>query len=202
MTNEITRDRVAILLLAAGSSSRMRGRDKLLEDVDGQPLLTRMVSRAMETGMPVFVTVPRASHPRANAAHGANVLAVQDAESGMAASIRAGIAKMPPNVQAVMIVPSDMPDLETSDFIILFKAMGGSTGIIRASDSQGIPGHPVLFPRRYFAELQALTGDNGGREVLRRHADHVITVPLSGTRALTDLDTPEAWEQWRRARSR
>ena len=56
---------IPILLLAAGSASRMRGGDKLLEDVHGAPCLQVMAKRALATGQPVLVTLPSSDHPRA-----------------------------------------------------------------------------------------------------------------------------------------
>ena len=102
---------IAILLLAAGASSRMKGRDKLMEEVDGQPLLTLMCRRAALTGLPVYVTLPGPSHPRAAATGDAIQVPVPDAAEGMSASIRRGTAALPDDTQAVMILPADMPEI-------------------------------------------------------------------------------------------
>ncbi|MFW8592938.1 nucleotidyltransferase family protein [Cribrihabitans neustonicus] len=192
--------RTAILLLAAGASSRMRGADKLMEDVDGQPLITRMCRRAALTGLPVFVTLPGLSHPRAAAIRGATPVAVPDAAEGMAASIRRGVTALPGETDAVMILPADMPEITTQDMMQLAARQGGpQSPILRASAQDGTPGHPVLFPRRCFAALQALEGDQGGRSILA--GEEVLKIPLPGNRALTDLDTPEAWAKWRESRA-
>ena len=64
MTTNVSQD-LPILILAAGQSSRMRGRDKLLEEIDGVPLLRRQVDMARAAGLgSVFVTVPEVPHPR------------------------------------------------------------------------------------------------------------------------------------------
>ena len=65
--------------------------------------------------------------------------------------------------------------------------------IWRGGTTDGTPGHPALFPRDLWDDLQAVTGDEGGRSVLKRHADRVRTVPLPGRMAVLDLDTPEDW---------
>ena len=59
-----------------------------------------------------------------------------------------------------------------------------------------MPGHPVLFGRRFFEALAGLTGDRGAREALREAGDFVTEVPTAGQRALVDLDTPEDWAAW------
>jgi CTP:molybdopterin cytidylyltransferase MocA len=81
----------------------------------------------------------------------------------------------------------------------LMMALGTKApdAILRAAGEDGRPGHPVLFPADLLPELAALTGDTGARSVLARHGPRVHLVPLSGARALTDLDTPEAWAAWR-----
>lgn len=190
---------IAILLLAAGTSSRMEGRDKLLEEIDGEPLLSILCRRAARTGLPCYVTVPNHSHARVSATGTATVISVPDAAEGMAASIRTGIAALPDKTEAVMILPGDMPDLESQDLAYIATHFHGDTSpILRAAGSDGTPGHPVLFPRRYFADLLRLTGDQGARSLLTQ--EPVEYIPLHGDRALVDLDTPEAWAAWRAAR--
>ncbi|WP_291734588.1 nucleotidyltransferase family protein [Leisingera sp. F5] len=187
---------IAILLLAAGASSRMQGRDKLMEDVDGQPLLALMCRRAALTGLPVFVTLPSKAHPRAAATGSATPVPVPDAAEGMAASIRRGIAALPEQTQAVMILPADMPEVVTQDMLRLAAHFHGEDSpVLRAASEDGTQGHPVLFPRRCFAALNSLSGDQGARSILT--SEPVQMVPLPKNHALTDLDTPEDWAAWR-----
>jgi len=186
---------IAILLLAAGASSRMQGRDKLMEDVDGQPLLTLMCRRAALTGLPVYVTLPSSKHPRATAIGMATPVPVPDAQDGMSASIRRGVAALPEKAEAVMILPADMPEIETQDLLKIAAHFHGVTSpVLRATAADSTPGHPVLFPRRCFEALQNLSGDQGARSILK--GETVQTIPLPGRHALTDLDTPEDWAAW------
>ncbi|WP_027258761.1 nucleotidyltransferase family protein [Leisingera aquimarina] len=187
---------IAILLLAAGASSRMQGRDKLMEDVDGQPLLALMCRRAALTGLPVFVTLPSKAHPRAAATGSAIPVPVPDAAEGMAASIRQGIAALPEQAKAVMILPADMPEVTAEDMLRLAAHFRGEDSpVLRAASEDGTQGHPVLFPRRCFAALKSLSGDQGARSVLK--SEPLQLVPLPKSHALTDLDTPEDWANWR-----
>ena len=201
---------IAILLLAAGASSRMAGRDKLMEEVDGAPLLSRICRRAALTGLPCYVTVPSLAHPRVAATGTASVIEVPDASEGMAASIRTGVAALPRETEAVMILPCDMPDLETQDLLHLAAHFHSPVShspvshsrdgaVLRATASDGTPGHPVIFPQNCFAALSQINGDQGARAGLA--APEVELVALPGKRAVTDLDTPEAWARWRAARN-
>ncbi|KUP93926.1 nucleotidyltransferase family protein [Tritonibacter horizontis] len=195
---------LAILLLAAGASSRMRGGDKLLEDISGRPLLTHLIREARATTLPVWVTLPALDHPRAAAASDARRVVVPDAAEGMAASIRRGVAALPATTQGVLLLPADMPELTCDSFLALADRFDGPEGpILRATgtdaDGEIRPGHPVLFPHRCFAALTALRGDTGARAVLQ--GERVQLVPLPAAQALTDLDTPEAWSAWRHRQS-
>jgi molybdenum cofactor cytidylyltransferase len=56
----------------------------------------------------------------------------------------------------------------------------------------GKRGNPVLWSRRFFPDLMALEGDVGARTLIGRYGEAVIEVPMTGTAALVDVDTPEA----------
>lgn len=193
----------AILILAAGASSRMRGGDKLLEQVAGQPLLRQMLERALAVAQgPVLCTLPGPDHPRLSclAGLGAIPVAVSDPSEGMGASIRAGIGALPADTSAVMILPADLPELTADDLAVMLRAAQQQPdAILRAVDSTGQPGHPVIFPADLFAALSDCRGDSGARAVLRAHEGRLIPVPLPDRHATTDLDTPEAWAAWRAA---
>lgn len=195
---------VAILIPAAGFGRRMRGADKLLLEVDGIPLLRRSVMRALDTGSAVVVTLPHDNSDRLDAIADlpATVISVADPNLGMSRSIVLGVQKIKDACDGLMVLPADMPDIETSDMIAVinrFQDIGGQH-ICRATTQDGATGHPVVFPKSDFPALLALSGDEGGRSVLGA-ADHIERIPLKGNRALTDLDTPEAWDDWRRNRT-
>lgn len=187
-----------ILILAAGSSSRMRGADKLLELVDGRPLLARQAAMALATGRPVTVALPPDRPLRAKALQGLAVdcVTIPDAAEGMAASIRGGVAALPAG--AVLVLLADLPELTTADLLALIAAAGDHPGqIVRAGTQGGEPGHPVIFPEARRPALLALTGDSGARDLLRREAQGTRLIALPARHALTDLDTPEDWARWR-----
>lgn len=191
----------AILLPAAGASSRMGGRDKLLEIVDGQPLLVRQALRALATGAPVYVTTRQDRPARIAALDALNVTQVHvaDPDHGLSASLRAGVSALPANVTDLMVLLPDLPDVETADLRAMIAAQISAPGKIqRATAQDGTPGHPTVFPRKFFADLTTLTGDTGAEALLRREG--FIPFPLLGNRAITDLDTPEDWARWRAAR--
>lgn len=188
-----------VLILAAGRSSRMGdGRDKLLEDVDGVPLLQLMRERAEAVAGRVLVCLPGPEHPRVACLGGVEPVWVPDADEGMSASIRRGVAVLA-DAGEVMILPADMPELEATDLAKVWAAHRPGA-ITRGASAEGVPGHPVIFPQDLLRELQELRGDEGARSVIVRHRARVQLVPLPEEHALTDLDTPEAWAAWRARR--
>lgn len=197
-------DPIPIILLAAGQSRRMRGTDKLMQQVGGEPLLRRMARIAREAGIgPVLVALPPPPHPRHQALAGLDVqcLAVPDAAEGMNASLRRAVAALPKGAGAVMIVLSDLPDLTAQDLKTVAQAIEDhpQSLIWRGATEDGKPGHPVIFARALIPELAALGGDGGAQTVIRRHKDRITLIPLPGRRARLDLDTPEDWADWRAA---
>ena len=197
---------VPILLLAAGQSRRMRGRDKLMQPVSGAPLLRVMARRACAAGLgPVIVALPPAPHPRHDALKGLPVtpVPVPDAAEGLSASLKRALAALPNDAEAAMILLADLPDLSAEDIKSIAQAVETKANALiwRGATAEGQPGHPVIFARALFPELAELTGDSGAQAVIRRHADRVALVRLPDRHALNDLDTPEDWAAWRAAQT-
>lgn len=178
----------------------MRGDDKLLQSVDGEHLLHRMARLACAVTNRVLVCLPLSAPNRVAALNGLPVTQVPVADSalGMAHSLRTGIAALPKNCCAVMVVPADMPEITQNDFeTVLEQHKNNPDRILRGCSETGRAGHPVLFPYSFFGHLLTLSGDTGAREVLKAHANMVTLVSLPGNHALVDLDTPEEWDSWR-----
>lgn len=191
--------RVLILLPAAGASSRMRGRDKLLEPVRGQTLLRDRVGMALDLGLDVLVTLPPDRPARADtlqdlASPSLYLMTVSDAATGLSASLRAGATwARDRGYTGLMVVLPDLPDLVTADMKTVLQAHDPKS-ISRATAQDGTAGHPVIFPTAILPALCHLVGDAGARDILRTYP--VRHVALPGRRAVTDLDTPEAWAAW------
>jgi CTP:molybdopterin cytidylyltransferase MocA len=191
-----------ILILAAGASSRMGARDKLLEPVDGVPLLTRLAAEALRSGCPTTVVLPPDRPLRQEALAGLPVRQViaLHARDGMAESLKSGLLDLP-EAADVLLVLADLPEIGAEDLMAMIRAHAAHPErIIRATSQAGMPGHPVLFPARLRPALLRLKGDQGARDILRTEADQILPLPLPGSRAVTDLDTPEDWAAWRALR--
>jgi CTP:molybdopterin cytidylyltransferase MocA len=195
---------IPIILLAAGQSSRMGGIDKLMQPINGIPLLARSARTASAVG-PVIVALPPEPNPRYGALDGMDVqiVPVRDAAEGMNASLRAAIQKLPPDSSAAMVLLADLPDLTQADLATILKARLTHPDYLiwRGTTEDGKPGHPVVFDRSLFGQLSQLQGDDGAQEIVREHKDFVHLHPLPGRNALLDLDTPGDWRAWRKKRA-
>lgn len=189
-----------VLVLAAGASTRL-GQPKQLVRLDGRPLLHTMVTHAVAAAGHA-VTVVLGAHAQELAMllkHSpASVIINRQWEEGLGASIRCGIAALPPACDAVLIMLADQVGLTGDDLKRLMSAWKGQDGVIAASLYSGTVGVPAIFPHWCFAELMALRGDRGARMLLLRHTDRLTRVPMSN--AAHDLDTPEQLANLRRVR--
>ena len=179
----------------------MAGGDKTLEDVEGEPLLTRLARIAARTGYRTIVALPPDRPARAAALSGtdAHPVVVEIASLGMSASLKVGAAAAGDGALLVML--ADMPEIGGTDLTRLIDAFvaAGEDRVVRAATEDGRPGHPLVLPARVVAALPRLQGDIGARQLLAEE-DEILTVPLPGARAVVDLDTPEAWAAWRAGR--
>ncbi len=200
------RPKVAVILLAAGASSRMRGRDKLLEDVDGQPLIRRIAATLSGSAADRLLCVVRPDDiQRVDALDGISLDIVRNprAADGLGTSLATGISALGSDIDAAVIALADMPGVSGADIDRLIAAFDPqeNRAIVRATSQEGRSGHPVLFGRRFFEALRGLSTDHGARDIIAEHTDFIADVRLSGSRAIIDLDTPEDWDAWRAARA-
>lgn len=188
-----------IVLLAAGRATRMRGADKMLETLPGPfgpvPLVAAMARRCAQAGRARVVLGPGQEARRAALADIPCTMVEAPAGAGLGASIAAGVSG---GAGPVMLVLADMPEITAADLHLLATlAARAPEAILRAAAADGTPGHPVVFPADLRGALAALDGDTGARALLQAEAGRVVLLPLAGRRALTDLDTPEDWADWR-----
>ena len=195
-TGAPSRPSVAAVVLAAGKSSRMEPRHKLLEtDAAGRPMVARVVDAALASrARPVLlVTGHRAAEVR-EAVAGRRVTHVEapDYQDGLSASLRAGLAAVPETASAALVMLGDMPLVSPATLDRLLAAYDAKEGrLIVCPTHKGQVGNPVLWDRRFFGDMMALDGDSGARSLLRRHAEWVAKVETDDT-VLRDFDTVES----------
>ncbi len=118
-----------------------------------------------------------------------------DWQEGMASSIRAGLAALPEDAGAVLLLLCDQPGVDAALLARLHAAHLKRPSAAIASAYAGTLGIPALFPRRCFPTLGALRGDRGAKGLLTAPGEPVVAIPFPG--GIRDLDTPEDVVAWR-----
>lgn len=179
------------LVLAAGASRRF-GAQKLLAPVNGEPLVRASVDRITAAGPERTIVV--VGHDADAVRHALAGLPVTfavnpDPAQGMSSSLRAGLALVPEDAEAVLVALGDQPITRDEVIPALVARFGGESAPIVAPRYRGTQGLPVIFRRATFAELDALTGDHGARGVVARDPARVAYVDFDFPMP-PDVDTP------------
>lgn len=190
------RPRVCALVLAAGQSRRMGTRNKLLVLTGGRPLVRKVVDAARASTCDSVIVVTGHEADKVEAAlegAGARTVYCADYASGLSASLRHGVGALPDDCDAVVVCLGDMPGVTAAHIDALIRAFDPKDGCaVCVPTHNGKRGNPVLWDRRFFAELAAVRGDVGARHLIGEHAHWVCEVAMDDAGVLMDVDTPEA----------
>ncbi len=182
------------IVLAAGDSTRF-GSDKRLFTLDGITLLQRSLSALLPAVRQVIVVLkaddvyllPALLGPWQERSEVIPLL-LEEPQQGMGSNLARAVLALSSECDGVLIALGDMPFLQVQTVSGLVAAFQRER--ILLPTYHGRSGHPVLFPRRYFAELAALTGDRGGKAIVERHRAEVVCWPVADAGVLHDVDQP------------
>jgi molybdenum cofactor cytidylyltransferase len=183
---------VAAVVLAAGSSTRM-GKNKLLFDLGGEPVVRRAVRTAQRAGLDPIVVVLGHEAEAVRAALDplpCRFVVNPRHADGMNSSVSAGFAALPPEVAAGIVLLSDMPFVSAEMIGALVGRYRATDALIVFSEYDGVQAPPTLFDRSLFAELAGPEGKGCGKTMRRRHPGRETVVAWPSA-ALADLDVPE-----------
>lgn len=188
-------DAVAGLLLAAGGGRRLGGRPKALLPFRGRPLIEHGISVLRDGGCATVTAVLGAAADEVRAAMppGAARIAVNpDWAGGMGSSLRVGLAALPDDASAVVVMLVDMPGVGAAAVARLIGAYRTGGAGLAAAAYDGRRGHPVLFAARWWPEVAASAhGDVGARAFLAAHRDALRLVECGDVADGHDIDTPD-----------
>jgi molybdenum cofactor cytidylyltransferase len=208
MTKRSSPTGVGIVLLAAGCSTRFnpeRGRSKLAEAFLDVPIVRRAATTALSSrAKPVIVVTGYAAMSVRSALSGLALQYVHNENyaSGMASSIKVGIAALPPDATGVLMILSDMPFVEASTLNVLidaFEHAHGADAVLPVFE--GKRGNPALIARKMFGALELLQGDQGARAALRDESRSIVLCGVNDQGVVLDIDTREALSELRKSAS-
>jgi len=188
-----------ILILAAGSSTRM-GKSKQLLEINGQPLLRHTVNLALACGTgDVIVVLGSGEQVHTDLVKELPVHTVINHywKSGIGSSIKTGLhylVREVPEAKGIIILVCDQPELTSDHLASLVETFLRTGKSIIASKYDGTAGVPALFSRAFFSNLLIIADDHGAKKLIEQFPDQVITVDFPG--GAMDLDTPDDYKRY------
>ena len=193
--------RLGGIVLAAGAGSRLGGRAKGLIEIEGEALVERTLRVLREVGVDELVVVT--GHYRAQLESWLESAAVVEVTQPLdthtqADSLRLGVAGLSENIDAVMVLPVDMPALTRQDLVDLIGAYKhASDGIEFVGPMVGTrPGNPVLFSRQIATQILQGEGDFGSGAWRHQQPDWLLEWQTDNPHYVADIDTPEELDDW------
>lgn len=181
---------LGVLVLAAGAARRF-GSPKALARWRGKPLLQHTLDALAPLAEVTLVLGAEAGRIRASIDFKGSIVTHEDWSSGLASSIRAGLAALEherPALAAILIALGDQPTITREDYAALLATWRSNPHKIVAARHGEVCGAPCIFPREFFGLLQSLQGDRGARALIERERAHVVDIEIAAARF--DVDTP------------
>jgi molybdenum cofactor cytidylyltransferase len=187
--------KIAAIILAAGSSTRMRGKQKMLLPWKDSTIIETTLQR-IKAASPyeVWLITSQITHEELEGAT-ENVCLNPDAVQGMTTSIKSGVKEASDEADAFMICLGDMPLIQTETYAKLMKAFADTEdpdAIIQPL-FQGRPGQPVIFSRAYRESILSHKEPEGCREIVKGNKSHVIRIEVNDPGVIQDIDDPETY---------
>lgn len=195
--------RFAVVLLAAGQSTRM-GDNKLLLPWKGDVTMVESsasVSAQVSAAQYLAVTGRDADVVSSLVTRfGFQSVANPDPSEGMGSSLRVALQHLTEEIDAIVVCLGDMPLVTTRTIEELIRHFDPAEGrALCFARYQGQRGNPVVVGRRFFTELSALSGDVGARVLLDRYPHLVSAVDVEDRGVVIDIDDRATYEHLRRS---
>jgi 4-nitrophenyl phosphatase len=120
-------------------------------------------------------------------------------KEGMSTSVQAGLAALPPKVEAAVFLLCDQPLITPEHLHLMVDSYHKTSSRIVFSSHAGQRSSPTLFDRSLFEELASVKGDQGGRALIQQHSQEAVAAEMTSPEMLSDIDTIEDYERLREA---
>ncbi len=188
---------IDIILLAAGSSSRM-GKPKQLLLIDGEALLIKSVKASIHSKASDVAVVLGANYENHQALinnFSVGIIYNSEWDKGMGNSLKKGLNHLlskNKKPDAVIVLVCDQPFLSSDNIDNLILQFEQTKSAIVASHYSGITGVPALFDGSFFESILQINDEYGAKRLIQQHADKVTTIEFP--QGIVDLDFPEDYE--------
>jgi molybdenum cofactor cytidylyltransferase len=191
------KNRVAAIVLAAGTSRRM-GTPKQLLRLGEETILEKTLGQVRASAVGEIVLVlghAAASVMQEISTEGLKIVENQDYQQGMGTSLRAGLAAVSVEASAALVVLGDQPFVHAETLNQLIARHQESRPQIIIPMYRGFRGNPVLLDRSVFPELNALSGDVGCRAIFGSHTESICKLAVDDAGILLDIDSQEEYQK-------
>ena len=189
------RVKLALIMLAAGNSRRF-GSNKLIYEVDGVPMYLQTLRQIQKAALKIpdsriiLVTQMQQSEIIDAAKEiGAEALINPQPERGISSSMQIGLESAK-DADACLFTVSDQPWLTAETIIALYDAFQSENKGMACTIRGEKTGNPCIFSKKYYRELMEITGDKGGKQIIKRYPEDVTYLKISDERELQDVDVP------------
>lgn len=189
---------MAALVLAAGQSKRMGQENKLLLPYQGETVLSHVLDQVVQAGMKnIFVVTGHQEGQVEQQLSRHDVIFIHNDlyQEGMSTSVKLGISSLPREIDAVLVILGDMPNISSAILKKIMVAYNPALGrSIIIPKHNGKRGNPILWGREFFSEFERLEGDMGAKILLNDYPEYIAEVDVGSDAIFLDMDTFEAYE--------
>ncbi len=181
---------ISAIVLAAGESTRM-GSPKLLLPIEGKSLLQHVIDNALQSKVSEVIVVLGAEATKLQSEikqRQVQIIENTAYKKGLSTSLRVGLQAVSPQAQAVLVLLGDQPLINHDIIDTLIDKYEESGSIMVAPVYNGKRGNPILFDRTLIPDLIRVTGDKGGREIIKKYLAQLATVDFGPTILGSDID--------------
>jgi len=173
----------------------MRGKNKLLEHIDGTPMIRRVVQAALKSKVDEVIVVLgwEAERVRETLADlPCNFVLNKEFENGQSSSVKAGLRAVSETTRALLVLPGDVAIIDPRSISMVADAYVETGSTIVVAGYGGEAGHPILFDRSLFHEIEQINEQTFGlKSVVKQHEAEIRFVEVGTPNVLKDVDTPD-----------
>lgn len=185
---------ITLIILAAGKSTRMEGHNKLLANVQGKPMIRRVVEAALNSKVDENIVVLGWEENKVRetlADLSCRFIVNREFEKGQSSSLKAGLNEVESETRAVLVLPGDIAKIDSVSINKVVDSYISDGGTILVATHNGRHGHPILFDRRLFSDIAQITEETYGlKSVIKKHESEIRLVEVGTDNVLRDVDTP------------
>jgi molybdenum cofactor cytidylyltransferase len=186
---------ISAILLAAGESRRMQAFKQLLP-LRGKSFVEHCVDSLLASEAFELIVVTGHNHELVEAAlagRPVNVAYNSNFREGMSSSIKRGVIEADPASEALLIALVDQPLIDVLTINALIRGYRETRPLIAVPVYEGRRGHPIILDARLRDEVLNLDPNVGLREVVTRHREETVEIPVGASAILQDFDLPEEY---------